>query len=133
MHVISFLRLNLHNCKDLFLSADVPVKKLKHILNDKTSTGEIDIGTLVVPQTFEKTSVKSNDVVTEKLQIEGRKIKLFNIRRKTFESQKSTWDFTLMIKCSWHTLMQLLRKRKYLSQEAGKGHTITHLKEKFKK
>ena len=32
-----------------------------------------------------------------------------------------------------HTLMQLLQKRKYLSQEAGKEHTITHLKEKLKK
>ena len=32
-----------------------------------------------------------------------------------------------------HALMQLLQKRKYLSQEAGKEHTITHLKEKLKK
>ena len=32
-----------------------------------------------------------------------------------------------------YTLMQLLQKRKYLSQEAGKEHTITHLKEKSKK
>ena len=32
-----------------------------------------------------------------------------------------------------HTLMQLLQKLKYLSQEAGKEHTITHLKEKLKK
>ena len=27
------------------MSADVPAKKLKHILNDKISTSEIDIGT----------------------------------------------------------------------------------------
>ena len=32
-----------------------------------------------------------------------------------------------------HTLMQLLQKHKYLSQEAKKKHTITHLKQKLKK
>ena len=32
-----------------------------------------------------------------------------------------------------HTLMQLLQKRKYLSQEAGKDYTINHLQEKLKK
>ena len=70
------------------MPADVPVKKLKPILNDKISTGEVDIGTLIVPQTFEKTSVKNSDVVTEEVQIEGRKIKLFNIRKKMLENQK---------------------------------------------
>ena len=70
------------------MPADVPAKKLKHILNDKISTGEVDIGTLIVPQTFEKTSVKNSDVVTEEVQIEGRKIKLFNIRKKMLENQK---------------------------------------------
>ena len=67
---------------------DVPAKKLKHILNDKISTGEVDIGTLVVPQTFEKTSVKNKDVVTEEVQIKGRKIKPFNITKKMLENQK---------------------------------------------
>ena len=57
------------------MSADVTAKKLKHILNDKISTSEIDIGTLVVPPTVHKTSVKYGDVVTERVQIECRKIK----------------------------------------------------------
>ena len=64
------------------MPADVPVKKLKHILNDKISKGEVDIGTHIVPKTFEKTSFKNSDVVTEEVQTEGCKIKLFNIRKK---------------------------------------------------
>ena len=80
--------MNIPNCKEISIPADVPAKKLKHILNDKISTGEVDIGTLIVPQTFEKTSVKNSDVVTEEVQIEGHKIKLFNIRKKMLENQK---------------------------------------------
>ena len=57
------------------MSADVTAKKLKHILNDKISTSEIDIGTLVVPPKVHKTSVKYGDVVAERVQIEGRKMK----------------------------------------------------------
>ena len=72
LHLISFLRLNVPNCKEISISVDVPAKKLKHILNDKISTDKVDIGTLVVPQTFEKTSVKNRDVVTEEVQIKGR-------------------------------------------------------------
>ena len=37
---------------------DVPAKTIKHILNDKISTIEIYTRTLVVPPTFDKTSVK---------------------------------------------------------------------------
>ena len=32
-----------------------------------------------------------------------------------------------------HTLTQTLRKREYLSQEAGEKHAVTQLKEKLKK
>ena len=42
------------------MPADVPAKKLKSILNGKISMGDVNIGTLIVPQIFEKTSV--NDV-----------------------------------------------------------------------
>ena len=119
-----------------FVPADVSAKKLRHILKDKISTGEVDIGTLIAPQTFEKTSVKNSDVVTVEVQIEGRKIKLFNIRKKMLGNQKTyMWLHTdnEINNMDRHVLMQLLQKRKYLSQEAGKEHTITHLKEKLKK
>ena len=62
------------------MHANVPAKKAK------ISTGEVDIGTFIVPQTFEKTSVKNSDVVTGDVQIEDRKIKLFNIRKKMSEN-----------------------------------------------
>ena len=88
LHLISFLRLNVPNCKEISIPSDVPAKKLKHILNNKISTGEVDIGTLAVPQIFEKTSVKNRDVVTEEVQIKGRKIKPFNTRKKMLENQK---------------------------------------------
>ena len=35
---IFFFRLNIPNCKDMSMAADVPAKKLKHILSDKIST-----------------------------------------------------------------------------------------------
>lgn len=60
------------------MPANVPAKRLKHILNDKISIGQIEIGTRIVVQTFEKTSVKNS----KEVKIEGRKIKLFNIRKK---------------------------------------------------
>lgn len=60
------------------MPANVPAKRLKHILNDKISIGQIEIGTRSVVQTFEKTSVKNS----KEVKIEGRKIKLFNIRKK---------------------------------------------------
>lgn len=60
------------------MPANVPAKRLKHILNDKISIGQIEIGTRIAVQTFEKTSVKNS----KEVKIEGRKIKLFNIRKK---------------------------------------------------
>ena len=60
------------------MPANIPAKRLKHILNDKISIGQIEIGTRIVVQTFEKTSVKNS----KEMKIEGRKIKLFNIRKK---------------------------------------------------
>lgn len=60
------------------MPANVPAKRLKHILNDKISIGQTEIGTRIVVQTFEKTSVKNS----KEVKIEGRKIKLFNIRKK---------------------------------------------------
>lgn len=60
------------------MPANVPAKRLKHILNDKISIGQIEIGTRIVVQTFEKTSVKNS----KEVKIEGRKIKLFNIRKR---------------------------------------------------
>ena len=60
------------------MPVNVPAKRLKHILNDKISIGQIEIGTRIAVQTFEKTSVKNS----KEVKIEGRKIKLFNIRKK---------------------------------------------------
>ena len=51
------------------MPVNVPAKRFKHILNGKISIGQIEIGTRIVVQTFEKTSVKNS-------------IKLFNIRKK---------------------------------------------------
>ena len=54
--------------------ADVPAKKLKSILNDKIFKGDVNIATLIVPQVFEKSSVK--DLVTEAAKTVWHKIKL---------------------------------------------------------
>ena len=42
--------------------------------------GDVNIGTFIVPQIFEKTSVKYGHLVTEEVKIEGSKIKLLEIR-----------------------------------------------------
>ena len=92
------------------MPADVPAKKLKHILNNKISTGEVNIGTLNVPQTFENTSVENGDVLTEEVQIQGRKIKLFSTGKKMLENQKKYMRLHTdneINNMDRHTLMQL--------------------------
>ena len=49
------------------MPADVTAKKLKSILNDKISKGDVNIGTFSAPQIFEKTSVKDGHLVIEEV------------------------------------------------------------------
>ena len=49
------------------MPADVLAKRLKSILNNKISKGDVNIGTFIVPQMFEKTSVKDGHLVTEEV------------------------------------------------------------------
>ena len=51
--------------------------------------GEYNIGLLIVPQIFKKTSIKDNSVITEEFTLQGRKIALHDIRQKMFDEQKS--------------------------------------------
>ena len=75
------------------MSADVPVKKLKSVLNDKISKDDVNIGKLIVPQIFEKKKkIKDGHLVTEESKIEGFKIKLLEIRQKMLDMCLHTDD-----------------------------------------
>ena len=81
--------MNLPNLKDITLPAEVPLKTLKSKLNEKILSGEYNIGQLIVPQVFQKTSIKDNTVVTEEFTVEGRKILLHDIRKKMLHDHQN--------------------------------------------
>ena len=112
--------MNLPNLKDITLPAEVPLKALKSKLNQKSLSGEYNIGQLIVPQMFQKTSIKDNTVVTEEFTVEGRKILLHDIRKKMLHyhqnymrlhTDEEIESFDLI------TLIGMLKKKKDFSVE----------------
>ena len=133
---INFLRLNLPNLKDITLPAEVPLKTLKSKLNEKILSGEYNIGQLIVPQVFQKTSIKDNTVVTEEFTVEGRKILLHDIRKKMLHDHQNYMrlhtdeeieSFDLI------TLTEMLKKKKDFSVEKSISLTKLDLQNLLKK
>ena len=81
--------MSLPNLKDITLPAEVPLQTLKSKLNEKILSGEYNTGQLIIPQAFQKTSIKDNTVVTEEFTVQGRKIPLHNIRKKMFRDHQN--------------------------------------------
>ena len=116
------------------MPADVPAKKLKSILNDKISKGDVNIGTLIVPQIFEKTSVKDGHLVTEEVKTEGCKIKLLETRQKVLNMQKKymclhTGDEVETM--ARHIILMFLQKHKVTCSEEDLT-TLSELQELLK-
>ena len=52
-------------------------------------SGEYNIDQLIIPQAFQKTSIKDNTVATEEFTVQSRKISLHNIRKKMFHDHQN--------------------------------------------
>ena len=128
--------MNLPNLKDITLRDEVPLKTLKSKLNEKILSGEYNIGQLIVPQVFQKTSIKDNTVVTEEFTVEGRKILLHDIRKKMLHDHQNYMrlhtdeeieSFDLI------TLIDMLKKKKDFSVEKSISLTKLDLQNLLKK
>ena len=65
-------------------------KKLKLEIEE----GRIEIGELIVPQSYHKVVISNGQVSTGKVEIEGRKVPLESIRKKLLKEQKKTYEIT---------------------------------------
>ena len=107
-------------------------------LKEKIENGEYHLGDLIVPQTFEKLSIKNGKIKREDIKIEGRKIPLLEIRKTMFKDHeqfmkpaKSDEEYNKM------TIEDIIRELKTLnqfpkqnvSQKADKLKLLTNLKE----
>ena len=57
-------------------------------LYKKIENGEYKIGQLIVPQEFQKLTIKNDKVLTEKVVITGRKTPLYSIRYDLFKKHE---------------------------------------------
>lgn len=73
-----YFRLNLSKLTDVTLPTEVSSHTLKSKLNEKMLKREYNIGQLIVPQIFKKTSIKDNSVITEEFTLQDRKIALYD-------------------------------------------------------
>lgn len=83
-----YFRLNLSKLTDVTLPTEVSSYTLKSKLNEKILKSEYNIGQLIVPQIFQKTSIKDNSVITEEFTLQGRKIALYDKQRCTIFDKK---------------------------------------------
>ena len=86
---IFFFRLNLSCCSDVTVSIETNNIKVKANLTEQIQSGKYNLGLPIVPQTFERISVKDK-VVTEYVVTEGRKVPLTGLRQ-TWKKQCFLW------------------------------------------
>ena len=65
-----------------------------NILKLKIKQGEYNIGQIVVPQNFTKTSVKDDKMITKEVSISGRKFSLDDIRKNLLIYHSKYMDLT---------------------------------------
>ena len=131
-----YFRLNLSKLTDVTLPTEVSSHTLKSKLNEKILKGEYNIGLLIVPQIFKKTSIKDNSVITEEFTLQGRKIALYDIRQKMFGEQRSYMRLHTddeIASFDEKDLLNLLKARKDFSLEHSKSLTREELANQLKK
>ena len=80
-------RLNLPNLRDISLPIEGSNRGVQENLKQQITDGVYSIGELIVPQSYEKTSLVNNEIVREEIKLEGRKIPLSNIRSNMLQNQ----------------------------------------------
>ena len=73
-------RIQLENHKSATFPVELTNQQVLKQLKEKIAMGVYEMDDLIVPQEFQKVSVKGRKIVTEKIFISGRKIPLEEIR-----------------------------------------------------
>ena len=131
-----YFRLILSKLTDVMLSTEVFSHTLKSKLNEKILKDEYNIGQLIVPQIFKKTTIKDNSVITEEFTLQGRKIALYDIQQKMFDEQISYMRLHTddeIASFDEKDLLNLLKARKDFSLEHSKSLTREELANQLKK
>ena len=74
--------------RDITLPIDESNEEVKKKLKQDIIDGKINIGELIVPQSYTKVTMVNGEIKTEEISIEGRKIPLNDIRRSTLLDHK---------------------------------------------
>ena len=69
-------RLDLANLKDISIPTEIPTAELTKKIKQQIDHSTYKIGGLIVPQTFQKISIKNGQLAKEEIQVQGRKISL---------------------------------------------------------
>ena len=82
---LNLFRLNLSCGSEVTIPIEKSNETVKRKLKEQIDNARYNLGIPVIPQKFEKASVKDNEIITEETVIEGRKIPLRDIRIKNAE------------------------------------------------
>ena len=67
-------------------------KRVTENLHEKIADEYYKIGCLIVPQKFEKITLKDGKIQKEEIEVYGRKINLLSIRNDMYHNRKNTYD-----------------------------------------
>ena len=81
-------RLDLLNLKDISIPTEIPTAEITKKMKQQIDHGIYKIGELIVPQTFQKISIKNGQLTQEEIQVQGRKISLKDIRTDMLAKHK---------------------------------------------
>ena len=82
---LNLFRLNLSCCSEVTIPTEKSNETVKRKLKEQIDNARYNSGIPIIPQKFEKALVKDNEIITEEIVIEGRKISLRDIRIKNAE------------------------------------------------
>ena len=82
---LNLFRLNLNCCSEVTIPTEKSNETDKRKLKEQIDNARYNSGIPIIPQKFEKALVKDNEIITEEIVIEGRKIPLRDIRIKNAE------------------------------------------------
>ena len=85
---MTLFKLNLSCCSEVPIPVEKSNKTVKRKLREQIDSGRYNLGIPIIPQKFEKTSVKDNKIITEEVVTEGRKIPLRDIRKKMLKDHQ---------------------------------------------
>ena len=82
---LNFFRLNLNRCSEVTIPTEKSNETVKRKLKEQIDNARYNSGIPSIPQKFKRALVKDNEIITEEIVIEGRKIPLRDIRIKNAE------------------------------------------------